>query len=519
MGAAASAMATREVFVALSSGPTAEAPGTAFPSLPLSILALSGAAIGACRIAENMLAERLGQDFSKDLRAVLFDHISRLPDNVFRDQRKGGLTLRFVGDLAAVRGWVSKGLTRMISASIVLPCSLAVLFVLHPALGWAAAIPMLLGLCCLFLIGLSSHAIYSRVRSRRARLSTDMTERIAIAPELRLLGRMPLELRVLEQKANRLMTAAISRAAVAGGMRAVPDVVSGLVLAAALGSALVLHLPVATTAGALVLVGLLIGPLRDLAGVWDRYRGWVVARDKCLKLLAKPTLALPMPRSERRVTRKAPSIEFRGVTHGPLHGFTLSIPAGTTSVLLGKSGSGKSTLLSLAAGLETPGKGDVRIGGKAAHLLPDHYRTSRVALLSSRSPIMRGSLRRALTLGLTRRPADTTLREAANDCGLEGVLKRLGGLDGRVEEAGANLSEGERWRVLLVRLMLGEFSIILLDSPESGLDDAGLGMLRDILQQSSATTLVATASEDVASSCGATIERLPSSNLPNKLAV
>ena len=60
-------------------------------------------------------------------------------------RRTGALALRFVGDLAAVRGWVSHGIARLISAGIVLPVSTGVLFCLAPGFGLAVAESMLLG--------------------------------------------------------------------------------------------------------------------------------------------------------------------------------------------------------------------------------------------------------------------------------------------------------------------------------------------------------------------------------------
>ncbi len=505
--AVVSAFATRDMFVALGAGH--QAIGAEFPTYLLVLLVVGGCLAGACRITENILAERLGQDFSKDLRAILFEHISRLPSAAFQDQRKGGLALRFVGDLGAIRGWVSKGLTRMIAALIVLPTTLGVLTVLHPILGLAAGLPLLAGLGALFLAGSRTQEVYRRVRSRRAQLATDITERVAIAPELRLLGRMPLELRKLDQKSRQLRTAAVIKSAVAGGLRAIPEICSGLAVATVLGSALALQLSVAETAGALVLVALLMACLRDLAGVWDRYRSWNVAREKCFKLLEIPTMSPPERTQRRRGTATPPDVMFRSICHGPLHDFDLTIAAGSTTALIGETGSGKSTLLSLAAGLEAPRDGKVLIGGRPAHTLPELYQKRRVTLINNRSPIMRGSVRKALTLGLSPRPSDATLTDVAKQCGLGGVLSRIGGLSGRVEEAGANLSEGERWRVLLARLTLGEFSLILLDSPETGLDQNSLRMLGQILLKKNATTLLATDSENLVDFCEAVEARLP----------
>jgi putative ABC transport system ATP-binding protein len=63
-----------------------------------------------------------------------------------------------------------------------------------------------------------------------------------------------------------------------------------------------------------------------------------------------------------------------------LHDVDLTLPGGASIALLGASGSGKSTLLQIAAGLETPDQGEVRVLGEPLRSLGEH----RLALLRRR---------------------------------------------------------------------------------------------------------------------------------------
>lgn len=495
-GAAIAAFATRDVFAVLGGG------GGALPWAALAALALSGAIIGTSRIAEAALAERLGQSFAHEVRRTLFDHISRLPASFVRDQRRGGLALRFVGDLGAVRGWVSKGLTRLISGPVVLISTFLALTVLDMRLGVVAAAPVAVGLAAMYIASGWTAPLYAALRSRRARLSADMTERVAMAPELRLLGRMGREQEVLADKSQRLARVAVRKAAAVGAIRAIPDLVSGVAAALVLLLALMAQLPTATTAGALAAVALMIGPVRDLAGVADRYRDWAVARAKCQRLLQMRTADTRVAAALRKPRERAPGVTFRGVCHGPLQDLNLDIPSGQKAALLGANGAGKTTALSLAAGLDQPSAGRVLVGGVPATALPQSYRNGRIALLGNRSPILSGSLRRAITLGLPRRPDDAAVRAAVQRFELDGVLHRLGGLDGRVSEGGRNLSVGEIWRILMARLSLGRFKLVLVDAPEAALDRGGIALLTAELHRRSATVLVATASDEIARDMG-----------------
>lgn len=116
----------------------------------------------------------------------------------------------------------------------------------------------------------------------------------------------------------------------------------------------------------------------------------------------------------------------------------------------------------------------------------------RIAYAGQGSPILAGTLRRALTLGCARRPPDTEVERVARVFGLGAVLDRLGGLDGRVGEGGRTLSSGEARRLLLARTALSGAGLILLDEPDDVLDAAAGGLLDGLMRETAATLVVAT---------------------------
>ena len=115
-----------------------------------------------------------------------------------------------------------------------------------------------------------------------------------------------------------------------------------------------------------------------------------------------------------------------------------------------------------------------------------------IALVGTRSPILAGSLRRALTMGASKLPDDAAILAQAEAFGLSDVLTRLGGLDGKVAEAGRNLSAGEARRVLLTRAALSASRLMLLDEPDDALDADGPDLVERLVQQVDATTLIIT---------------------------
>ncbi|WP_415404834.1 ATP-binding cassette domain-containing protein [Tateyamaria sp. SN3-11] len=485
------AFATRDVFAAFRDG------STALPVLALALVASAGFAVAICRFLERVVAEKVGQHYAASLRIRLFKHMSRVSVRDIGARRNGSLALRFVGDLTAVRGWVSMGLARLISALIVLPVATAVLFYMNVEIGLAVAVPVGLGLLISAALGPRLGPVHKRLRARRARLAADMSERIPHAPELRLLGRVQIETQRLRSKTDALIDAALERAKGAALLRAIPDAVSGLAGACVFWVALTRGLPAAQAAGALAAVGLMIQPMRDLAGVWDRHRAWRNARQKCENLLDMPKLE--NDRSiEADVPDAPPALQFTDASSGALCDVTVRARPGQKIGIIGANGAGKSTLLSLAAGLEHPHSGQVLLGDVPPTGLTTRERRQLVAWVGSRSPILKGSLRRALIMGAQPRPDDDSIIAQAEEFGLGRVIDRLGGLDGQVAEAGRNLSAGEIRRVLLTRAALSKPRLLLLDEPDDALDSEGPALVRALVHQCDATTLLITHNMQIA---------------------
>ena len=484
--AGVAAFSTRDVFVAMRGEPES------IPVLSLVLIAVAGLGVAGLRFVERVTAEWVGQHYASSLRIALFTHLTQVSARNVAKRRTGALAMRFVGDLTAVRGWVSTGVSRLISSSIVLPLATLVLFLIDPLLGLAAAVPVIAGLGAMALVGPKLGPAHQKLRARRAKLAADMTERIPHAPELRLLGRLGTETQHLKNRTSQLIDSALERARGAAFLRVVPDAVSGLAAAGILAAAVTGGATGADAAGALAALALMVQPMRDLAGVWDKHRAWLAARDKCQALFDLPMLE-PDPVPDSAPAVEGPQeIRFEDISAGPLNAVSITAGRGRRIALIGGNGAGKSTLLMIAAGLDDPAAGRVYVGDRTVASLSAQERRRVIALVGTRSPILAGSIRRALTMGNQSRPSDETILEAASAFGLSGVIERLGGLDGKVAEAGRNLSAGEGRRVLLTRAYLSGATTLLLDEPDDALDQDGPDLVHTLTGATGATTLIIT---------------------------
>jgi len=172
---------------------------------------------------------------------------------------------------------------------------------------------------------------------------------------------------------------------------------------------------------------------------------------------------------------------------------TFHIPQGRKVAIIGRSGSGKSTLLHLAAGIEWPSEGTIRLMGRDLAGLGDRERT----------------LLRRETIGLVFQffhllshlsVRDNVLLPAwiASDLGPAAatraaeLLARVG-LAQRSDDPIQKLSGGEMQRVAICRALLRKPKLLLADEPTGSLDDEnGRVVMEQLLSLSSqeGTTLV-----------------------------
>ena len=155
----------------------------------------------------------------------------------------------------------------------------------------------------------------------------------------------------------------------------------------------------------------------------------------------------------------------------------LGVAEGCLALLKGRNGVGKTTLLRIFATVLRPDAGEAWVDGASVRTAGARVRDSiGVAFVNERSLYWRMSAWH--NLRFFARTGHVPRREEGSR--ITGLLDELG-LAGAADRWVANLSAGQRQRLVLARAALREPSVLLLDEPMRGLDEDGVDRVRSFL--------------------------------------
>jgi ATP-binding cassette subfamily C protein len=359
------------------------------------------------------------------------------------------------------------------------PIYIAVIFVLHPALGSFALVS------ALALVGmalLNEHLVKKPLTEANEAAArnysfTDMSLRNSEV--IQAMGMMPGLLHRWSRDRNLVLerqTIASDRAATTASIiRFMRLAMQSLILG--IGAYLVIER--LTTVGSMfaasILLGRALAPVEQIVASWRNLTSARGAYGRVRALLManpSPDPALALPRPAGNLSVESLSYAVPGTNRAILRNVSFRIAAGDVLGVIGPSGAGKSTLARQIVGILPPSAGTVRLDGADVSPWPKDSLGRHVGYLPQDIELFSDTV--ASNISRFRNDDDLEVIEAARLAGVHDMVLRLpGGYETQVGDGGAVLSGGYRQRIGLARAVYGKPSIVVLDEPSSNLDSDG----------------------------------------------
>ncbi len=431
--------------------------------------------MGMLDIARTRIMVRVGARLQQRLDRRVFNAVIRKA--AVKPDEHSATGLR---DLEAVQRLIS---SPALTAFFDIPWTPFFLFgimIFHPWLGYLA----ISGGFILILIAVANQ-IFTRQPTAQANQAAVQAEHIAAqlqaeAESVQSMGMREATFHRWQQSRNKALSDYISANDSGSGFSVTTKVFRQFLQSAmlGLGAYLVLHgemTPGAMIAGS-ILMGRALAPIEMLINQWPvvqrASKGWNNLAE-LLSLVPPEGTRTPLPTPKARLEVQSLTVVPPGEAQATLRMVNFTLPPGTALGVIGPSGAGKSSLARAITGLWRPAGGKIRLDGATLDQYDPTVLGQLIGYLPQRVELFDGTIADNIAR-LSPEPDPEKIVAAAKRADAHGMILKLpNGYDTRVTASGGRLSGGQIQRVGLARAMYSDPVILVLDEPNSNLDNEG----------------------------------------------
>jgi ATP-binding cassette, subfamily B, multidrug efflux pump len=468
----------------------------------VTLLSLAAAG-GVFRFLMRRIIIGASRDIEYDLRNDFFAALQRLELSFFHQRRTGDLMSRATNDLGSVRQMIGPAVMYTSTTLLTFVVAVAMMLSIDPRLTLIALVPLPFVSVAVYYFGGAIHRRFLTIQEQLSEISAIAQENLSGVRVVRAYGQEPSELERF--RAANAEYVRRNKALIALQGMYYPSM--GLLMGVAM--LIVLWLGSRNVVAGQMTVGELVAfnaylvmlawPMIAFGWVTNLIQRGMASWKRMLDVLAAvPAIGDPVVSG---VSAARPEIrggvEFRNVTfrHGDrivLDGISATIPAGTTTAIVGATGSGKSTLLHLLPRLYDPPPGTVFVDGVDVREIPLATLRGAIGFVPQEPFLFSATIADNIAFGARGdQEQRDRIEEAARVARLDKDLADFPkGYDTVVGERGITLSGGQKQRTAIARALVIDPKILVLDDALSAVDtyteEEILGRLSGILRQRTA---------------------------------
>lgn len=425
-------------------------------------------------LVRSFVLVRVGAQFDMQLNRRLYT--AAFEQNL---KQAGGNAGQALNDLTTLRQFLTGNALFAFFDAPWFPIYLIVIFMFEPWLGLFA----LCGVSILIVLAIVNERVtYEPLKEANTMAissSTMATNNLRNAEVIESMGMLPNLMGRWFKMHGKFLSLQAQASQKAGTISSTTKFFQMALQSSVLGVGALLVLDNKITAGMMIAASILLGrtmaPVQQIIGVWKSWSSTRSAFDRLTKLLEtnpeRPAgMALPAPQG--RLSVEAITAAPLGARNPVLKNLTFAIQPGDVLGVVGPSGSGKSTLARLLVGIWPAMMGKVRLDGADIYAWNKAELGPHLGYLPQDIELFAGTV--AENIARFGEIDSEKVVLAAKRAGVHDMILHLPeGYDTRLGDAGAGLSGGQKQRLGLARAMYGDPALIVLDEPNSNLDEVG----------------------------------------------
>ena len=392
--------------------------------------------------------------------------------------------------LHQVKSFIASPVMLLLFDAPLAPIYLAVVFLIHPTLGWVTTAAGVL-LVTIALINQKATSKPLGEAGAHAAKADGHAEALArnsqVINAMGMLNESILHWGREQAKALTTQSGALERNFWISGASKAARLVTQIVI---LGWGAYLALDGQLTGGMMIAASIIAGRgLQPLEGMIEGWRNVVQTRaayarvTRAVEKLKQEPPRLKLPRPEGRLSVDRLLYLPPGIKEPVLNGVSFDLKPGESLAVVGPSGSGKSTLARLLVGCLIPTAGKVRLDGTELRNWDRRQFGEYTGYLPQEVELFPGTIKENVCRMRSDLP-DDEVYEAAQLTDVHSMITQLpGGYETQLERSGSPLSGGQKQRVALARAFFGSPSLVVLDEPNSNLDAIGEQALTSTLKR------------------------------------
>lgn len=416
-----------------------------------------------------------------DIRSDLYSHLQRLSLSFHTQHKSGDLITRVTADIDRIKLAIVKVLLPLLTNIIGLVGMLAIMTWMN----WELS-AMALMVFPLFVFSLTrlvrqiSHVTreHRKLQGILASTTGETIGAIKVVQAFSLHGHLE---DIFQQQNNITLNHGAKSLKLSAVLQRTVQVLIAVTIAVVLwrGSHLVLQKTL-TPGDLLVFITYLknaFEPLRKLATQFSEIAKATASAERIIDVLDYEPHVYNFP-----TAKPAPSffgvVRFENVTFGyetsqyTLQNISFEVQPGQQVAVVGASGSGKSTLISLILRLYDPNSGRILIDGQDIRNYTLDSLRQQISVVLQDSVLFAASIRENIAYGKIG-ATDAEIENVAKVANAHDFILNLpNGYDTILAERGCTLSGGQRQRIAIARAAIRQSSIVILDEPTTGLDQA-----------------------------------------------